>query len=29
MEDNDVKITAEPKTFHFDLSNNVGTNLKH
>lgn len=29
VRDNKVIITAEPKTFYFDLTNNVDNNLKH
>ena len=29
MEDNELIITAEPETFHFDLPNSLGVNLKH
>ena len=29
MEDNELIITAEPKTFRFDLPSNLGINLKH
>ena len=29
MEVNELIITAEPKTFHFDLPSNLGINLKH
>ena len=28
MKDNELIITNEPKTFHFDLPSNVGINLK-
>ena len=28
MGDNKLKITTEPKTFHFDLPNDTGINLK-
>ena len=28
MRDNKIVIKMEPKTFHFDLPKNAGTNLK-
>ena len=29
MGDNELIVTREPKTFHFDLPANAGINLKH
>ena len=29
MGDNELIVTTEPKTFHFDLSADAGINLKH